>query len=212
MQRDDYKRFAMSLTAMSELYGKSISEGAQLLWWRSLERFDIEQVEKAFEQAVQNPESGQFMPKPADLIRAMQGTQTDRSLIAWGKALDAMQRVGAYTSVCFDDPAIHAAIEDIGGWPKLCRSTHDELPHVQRVFCQTYRAYAARPDFTYPARLVGVHEAENALAGKPTQPPALIGDPSKAKQIAVNGSMLPKTQITNLSDLMPTKRIGREAA
>lgn len=212
MQREDFKRFSMALTAMSELYGKSISEGAQLLWWRCLERFDIEQVEKAFAEAVQNPEGGQFMPKPADLIKSMQGTQTDRSLIAWGKVLDAMQRVGAYSSVCFDDPAIHAAVEDMGGWPKMCRSTHDELPHVQRVFCQTYRAYAARGDFTYPARLVGVHEAGNALAGQQTQPPTLIGNPDRAKQIASGGSMLPKTQITHLSDSMPVKRIGRDAA
>jgi hypothetical protein len=53
------------------------------------------------------------MPKPADIVRNLQGTASDRSLIAWGKLLEAMRRVGAYRSVAFDDGAIHAAVEDM---------------------------------------------------------------------------------------------------
>jgi hypothetical protein len=212
MRREDWKRFSMALTAMSELYGKSISEGAQLLWWRSLERFDIEQVERAFAEAVQNPEGGQFMPKPADLIRAMQGTATDRSLIAWGKVLDAMQRVGAYTSVVFDDGAIHAAIEDMGGWMKLCRSSTDELPFLQRRFCDAHKVYSSRPDLAYPAKLLGEHELNNRMGGHHAAPPVLIGDPTKAKQTLALGSNTGKTAITALEAVPAFKRIGTDAA
>lgn len=212
MKANEKRQFMELMTDAMAFYRQDVSTFALSVWWQACERYELEQVAKALTSHAMDPERGQFPPKPADLVRVLQGTQTDRSLIAWGKALDAMQRVGAYQSVCFDDPAIHAAIEDMGGWPKLCRSTSDELPHVQRVFCQTYRAYSGRGDFSYPARLVGVHEAENALAGQRTAPPTLIGSPEKAKQIASGGSMLPKTQITHVTDSMPIKRIGKEAA
>ena len=58
-----------------------------------------------------------------------------------------MQRVGAYRSVAFDDGAIHAAIEDMGGWPAVCRGKADELPFLQKRFTDLHRAYSSRPEF-----------------------------------------------------------------
>lgn len=196
MTRDDFMRFAQSLSAMSELYGKPLSEGAITLWWQALQRYDIEQIEAAIRGCVEDPEGGQFMPKPADIIKRLDGTATDRSLMAWGKVLDAMQRVGAYSSVVFDDGLIHAAVEDMGGWVKLCRSGVDELPFMQRRFCDTYRAYARRPDVRYPPRLAGEHEAQNALKGHRSGPPAIVGDPSKAQAVQRLGQEGSKTEIT----------------
>jgi hypothetical protein len=128
MRREDYDRFAQMLAAASDLYGKSISGGAMTLWWEALRRYDVADVERAFRAAVSNPESGQFMPKPADIIRAIDGTSGDRSLLAWGKVMDAMRAVGAYNSVAFDDPVIHAVVSDMGGWPKLCREELHRMP------------------------------------------------------------------------------------
>ena len=55
----------------------------------------------------------------AQLPIKLDGTVTDRAALAWGKVLEAMSSVGAYSDVVFDDPAIHAAIEDCGGWVKI---------------------------------------------------------------------------------------------
>jgi hypothetical protein len=212
MKQVDFKRFSMSLMAMSELYGKSVSEGAVLLWWKALEGFDIEQVEQAFAKAVQNPEGGQFMPKPADLIREMAGTKTDRARIAWSKAFDAMQRVGAYQSVAFDDAVIHAVIEDLGGWTKVCRSDLNELSYLEHRFCEAYRAYSGRPDMVYPAKLIGEYEAQNRIDGRKVSPPMLIGDPQKASDVLRLGSTAPKTQFTLASDVMPAMQLeGKQA-
>ena len=202
MRREDFKRFGLAVSACAELYGKTVSEGALTLWWQALEEFDIDAVERAFRAAVKDPDGGQFMPKPADIARKIGGTQADRSLIAWGKVLDAMQRVGAYQSVVFDDGAIHAAIEDMGGWMKVCRSNTDELHFTQKRFTDLHRAYSSRPDLAYPARLVGEHELNNALQGQKTAPPTYIGDAERAKQIAQRGIAGPKTQIT-AGDALP---------
>lgn len=197
MKQPDFKRFKVAVTAISELYSRNLSEAALLMWWKALERFDIEQVEDALNQAIQNPDNGQFMPKPADLIRVLEGTRTDRALIAWGKALDAMQRVGAYQSVVFDDPVIHAVIEDLGGWIKVCRGELGDLGFVEHRFCESYRAYAGRPVPTdYPAMLVGAHELDNRTAGRRVAPPTLVGDPTKAAEVLRLGGTGPKTQLT----------------
>ena len=156
----------------------------------------MEQVTKAMTAHAMDPERGQFAPKPADIVRQLHGTQTDRSLIAWGKVLDAMQRVGAYRSVAFDDGAIHSAIEDLGGWAKVCRSTQNELPFIQKRFCESHRAYASRPDSRHSSMLIGEHEAANRAAGKAVSPPILIGDPEAARMVLAFGESGPKTRIT----------------
>ena len=211
MRREDFRRFGLALSACAELYGKTVSEGAMSLWWQVLQRFEIEQVERAFRECVESPDSGQFMPRPADIVRRLEGTHADRSLIAWGKVLDAVQRVGAYQSVVFDDGAIHAAISDMGGWPKVCRGDADELQFTQKRFCDLHRVYSLRPDHPYPARLVGDAEAANRVAGQPVAAPMLVGDAQRAQAVERVGVEGSKTAITAADALPAIKRIGKAA-
>ena len=100
---------------------RPVSEFTLQVWCQACQPFTLEQISKAMTAHAVDPERGQFAPKVADVIRILQGTYTDRAQLAWGKALEAMSSVGAYSDVIFDDPAIHAVIEDLGGWPKVCR-------------------------------------------------------------------------------------------
>lgn len=202
MSPDDRRKFMEVLTGVHDFYGRDMSKFAVAVWVQACETFELEQVTKALSKHLMDPERGQFMPKPADLVRQLQGTNTDRSLIAWGKVLDACARVGAYTSVCFDDGLIHATLEDMGGWIKLCRSETDELGYLQKRFCDTYKAYAGRDDVAYPALLPGEHDLNNAAKGYGSSPPALIGNPDKAQRVMVKGASAPKTQITHIAGPM----------
>ena len=210
MHATDRAAFRDLLADAMAFYRRDVSTFALSVWWQACQSFDFEQVAKALTAHAMDPERGQFAPMPADIVRQLQGTRTDRSLVAWGKALDAMQRVGAYTSVAFDDGVIHAVIEDMGGWVALCRTTMDELPFTQKRFCDTYRAYASRGDVTYPGLLVGECDANNALKGYRTNPPALIGNPERAKAVMQGGSSQPKTLITHVIDAAESgvRRLG----
>lgn len=211
MNAADQKQLADVLGGVHDFYGKELSKFAVTVWLQACEMFDVEQVTKALSAHLMDAERGQFMPKPADIVRQLEGTRTDRSLIAWGKVLDAMQRVGAYQSVVFDDGAIHAAISDMGGWTAICRSETDELPFTQKRFCDLHRAYSARPDMPYPARLVGDHEMHNAPRGYSVATPMLIGDAQRAQAVERLGSVGPKTAITAADALPAVKRLGRTA-
>lgn len=189
MQQCDFDRFSTVLTALAELYGKPLSQGAIVLWWQALERFDFEQVSRSIRAHTEDAQSGQFMPKPADLIRHLEGTATDAAQLAWGKAFDAMQRVGAYTDVVFDDAVIHAVVDDLGGWPKLCRSSMAELSYLQHRFTESYRAYRGRQSFEYPRRLVGDRSSDEMYMrrGLPPPKPVVLGSVEQARLVYQGG-------------------------
>lgn len=212
MAPHDKPAFVALLTQAIGFYSQAVSPFAVGVWWQACEAFELEQVAKALTAHALDPDRGQFAPKPADLVRVLRGTLADRSLIAWGKVLDAMQRVGAYRTVVFDDGAIHAAISDMGGWPAICRGNVDEMAFTQKRFCDLHRAYSARPDAAYPAQLLGEHAMANRLAGHGAEAPMLVGDAQRAQTVERLGCDGTKTAITAAADLVPAiKRIGRAA-
>lgn len=200
MQQSELEGFQALLTDALAFYRQDVSEFALSVWWQSCRPFSLEQVQKAFTVHATDAERGRFPPMPADIVKHLQGTQTDRSLMAWGKVMEGIQRVGAYQSVGFDDPAIHAAVEDLGGWTTICRSTMQELPHLQRRFTEAHRAYSGRQSFPYPAYLIGESEAANRTAGKRVAPPVLIGNPQRAAEVQRLGHAGPRNAITGGAD------------
>lgn len=198
------QRFIEVLAGVHDFYGKELTPFAAQVWQQACKRFDVEQVTKALSAHLMDPERGQFMPKPADIVRQLQGTNTDRALLAWGKVFDAMQSVGSYKSVVFDDGLIHAVVEDLGGWVKMCRYPGDEMQFLQKRFCDSYRAYAGRQDVAFPAQLTGEHEQQNAKFGyAPVNGPMLIGDKQKALAVKNAGVSGPKTQMIEMKSVLP---------
>lgn len=204
MQRTDFPRFTTALIAVAELFNKELSEAAIAMWWKLLEGYEIEQITRALHACVSNPDNGQFMPKPADVIRVLQGTSTDRSFLAWGHVLGAMSAVGAYQNVAFDDPATHAAIEDVGGWAKLCRMEVKELSFAQHRFCSSHKAYTNKGEFDYPRVMLGDRDPDTAYLAKGLTPPAtvLVGNQERCIEVMRGGSASGKGAITFNSHLL----------
>ena len=197
MKSSDKARFAQLVTDVMAFYRQDVSPFALSVWWQACERFDFEQVSKALTEHAMDPDRGQFAPKPADMVRQLEGTATDRAMIAWGKVLGAIQSVGAYSDVVFDDPAIHAAIDDLGGWTKVCRGELKELSFLQHRFCEAHRAYAGRRVFDYPRKLTGDRSPDEAYTrrGLPPPRPAVVGDVVKARMTYQGGQTGGKTSV-----------------
>ncbi len=189
MQQNDFSAFRDMLTDVMAYYRQDVSRFVLDLWWNACKPFDLQQIGKAMQRHATDPEHGQFAPKVADMVRILQGTTTDRASLAWGKVLEAMSAVGAYTDVVFDDPAIHAAADDMGGWPKMCRTELKELGLLQHRFMQSYRAYVERGQFDYPKRLAGDRspDSEYEKAGLPLPRAATIGNKERARLVYQGG-------------------------
>lgn len=198
MQPTDRPAFAAMLTDAMGYYVKDATRFTLDVWWTACQGFSLEQVSKALQAHAMDAERGQFAPKVADIVRVLAGTHTDRAQLAWGKVLGAMQGVGAYTDVVFDDPAIHACIEDLGGWAKVCRSSLDELGYLQHRFCESHKAYTGRGSFDYPRLLGGDRSPDDEFERRGLKPPApaVIGDSERARQVYLGGQIGGKTAIS----------------
>lgn len=192
MQTSDFDRFAELLAGVFELYNREASPFALQVWWEAMRPYDLPAVQLAFSRHVQNPDTGQFPPKPADVIRMLGGTTQDSALRAWAKVDRAVRHVGTYASVAFDDPLIHRVLHDMGGWVGLGLKTEDEWPFVAKEFENRYRGYAMRNERPeYPPVLIGLAEADNARRGLKSDPPRLVGSAERAQQVMSGGTDRP---------------------
>lgn len=199
MEPEDRKRFAHCLLAASEVYGREVSPAVAEVWWSALRGYDAAAVETAFQRHMTNPDTGQFMPKPADIVRILAGTSQDGAMVAWAKVDRAMRTVGAYQSVVFDDPLAMRVLQDMGGWIALGTKTSDEWPFVANEFRTRYVGYRQRGEIPdYPSRLPGIAEADRIRCGRGPGDAVLIGDPIAAQRIVNSGSDKPAIGIQRI--------------
>lgn len=200
MRTDQIDEFTDLLTDVMAYYTKDTSAFMVNVWWDACANFDLEQIQKALQRHATDPERGQFAPKVADIVKVLSGTTTDRAALAWGKVFEAIGSVGAMQDVVFDDPAIHAVIEDLGGWPKVCRTETKEISYLQHRFQESHKAYTERGDFAFPRRLHGARDPDSAYEsyGLPLPRPALVGDRERAIAVLKNGNASGKTLISTL--------------
>ncbi len=163
---------------VSEQYGKPMSPELIRLYFDALSHLSIEAVSAALNKHVRNTDTGQFMPKIADIIRACEGRSEDVAYAALIEMQNAMQRHGTYVSVKFSDPIIMAVVRDMGGWPALGQWDAEEwMQFGSKDFVKRYRIYKERGMWDAPEYLCGVFESHpNGTFEKPV----LIGNQMKA--------------------------------
>jgi len=196
--------FRELISQVLAFYGQKTSEFAVSVWWEACKPFALERVQLALSRHATDTERGQWCPKPADIIRQIQGTPVDRAARAWGLVMQACRHVGMYTDVVFDDPTIHAAIEDMGGWPLLCQTDEAKLSYAQHRFAENYSGYVHRNDLQrWPRQLCGLRSADDTYASVGMSPPkpTLIGNPEKAQQVFAGGDSGAQKQITSFDAL-----------
>ena len=184
MKPNEKQDFYALIADVLGYWRQDVSEFALNVWWAGCQRFDFDQVSRALSEHATDPDKGQFAPKVADIVRILGGTKTDRSLREWGRVHEAMSSVGAYQDVDFGDGATHAAIRDMGGWPKVCRTEIDQLSYLQHRFCELYK--------THDGQCEGV--------------PALMGDRSPDDAYVKKGFKLPEPRL--IAGGNPTKASG----
>lgn len=189
MRPNEQLQFSRMLSDAMSLWKQDLSEFALSVWWQACEKYELQQVSRALSAHAMDPDAGRFAPKPADIVRQLEGTRTDQAAMAWAKVYEAAKSIGAYTDVIFDDAAIHAAIQDMGGWPAVCRTETRDLSYAQHRFSESYRAYVAKGQFDYPKRLPGDRSPDDEYARIGLQPPkpAVIGDVEKARAVFSGG-------------------------
>ena len=187
MKASDLPAFTRVLSRLSGLYGQAMSPGSVELYWSALQTFELTAIKQALSAHTLHPDGGKFMPKPAEVVRALQGDSRTQGLQAWTKVAQAIREVGSYASVVFDDPLIHAVIRDMGGWITLCEVKIDELPFREKDFVVRYAGYVGYPAPPYPAQLTGRLAHQHQLQQGMAEAPVCIGEVAKAQFVYQQG-------------------------
>ncbi len=190
MQPNEFEAFAKQMMVVGELYKTPVSELLAELYWTSLEGYEFADIKRAIKQHINNADQGRFMPKPADLVKIIDGSGQAKAQLAWSKVAKAIARIGHYKTVVFDDPLIHRVIDDMDGWCRLCMVTDKELPFKAREFEQRYTSYLLKPPMEYPKQLSGYTEQHNSAHSFPehVKLPLAVGNQQKAQAVLENGS------------------------
>jgi hypothetical protein len=197
METSDLQEFGTLWSDAREQVDKTTSPSQIDLAFEILKKYDINDIRAALVGHMSNPDTGQFAPKPADIVKHIEGSKGTRSARAWTKVEKAIRQVGSYQTVVFDDPTIHAVIDDLGGWIKICEVTEHELPFKAKEFETRYQGYALNgiPE-CWPKKLTGMCEHQNATQGFKSPPPVLIGNQERAQRVFDKGGTGGGLQIT----------------
>lgn len=191
MLRKHLPEFTNLLIGVSKAFSKELNQELIEFYWKMLRDFSFAEVEQAMHFHGTNPDTGKFFPLPADIVAAIKGNPKDRALWAWAKTADAMRVVGAYNSIAFDDALIHVALDDMGGWQKICATKVDHMPFVGKEFQERYRSYVLHAPPRHCSYFVGMIESQNSLCSYRYAPPVLFRDEALAKQVIASGTGAP---------------------
>ncbi len=131
MDKADFAKFSKLMNAILSMYNRQWSEEAISMAFVNLQDLSLKQVNDGLQRHVR---VCRYAPTVADIREATYGTEDDRSLEAWMAVQKTMRRHGSMASVRFWEPAVHYAIEGLGGWSSFCRSSDYQLEQKFRQY------------------------------------------------------------------------------
>lgn len=158
---NDERLIAERLLGLAEYFGKELSPATLDVYLEAFQAYDDRDIVNACTYVVKTLK---FFPRVADFVEIIEGDPESKSAVAWRTLIKAIEDHGGYYSVRFDDGAIMAAVEAMGGWIQLCGLTYTDLKFRQKEFDSLYRQFLRRRD-SYPDKLVGFFEADNRSKG-----------------------------------------------
>ena len=170
MKPSDKNEFDEVLVALAELHDKKLSDPLLTLYWEALKDISFEDFKKAANVLAR---AGKFFPKPVDFREYLSVDMTTQAALAYKKVDDAFYKAGIYATVIFDDPIIHAVIDNLGGWVKFCNQSDDELKWWRKDFEKAYQGMGplvARGELTPPRTLPGLYAIDSQSADTAKDP------------------------------------------
>jgi hypothetical protein len=165
MNERDLGKFVVVWQAAHEVYNHHPSRLACEIAFEALRAYGFDKVRIALSKHLRDPDTGMFPPKPADVIKHIEGDSETNAAKAWQAVLHAMKHLGPYRSIDFGDTHIHSAIEMMGGWVRLCCTDEEEIKFRAKDFERYYRA----KQMTRATHVPGITEINNTVFGIETE-------------------------------------------
>ena len=165
MEIMNLQEFNIVFKKIVDYYGSSkLTKEKQELYYLALRDLSKEEFLNGFIRMIRDREYTNF-PSIAEIRKYSLWLKEEdvevRIHIAKEKLKQAIKVFGAYQSVAFDDPNIHAVIDSLGGWVKVCMMKEEELEKfITFEFRKIYKVYL-RSSYNINSRYTGLHDKEN---------------------------------------------------
>jgi len=161
-RKADFEKFAELFTGMHLIFGegKELNPALIEIYFKSLERFEIDVVENAI-NSVAGTRIFPGLPKPAELIQAIEGTPADEAVMAFEEVRQLVVKYGYYDTVKFNYPGSAATIEHLGGWLQISSMDNEQFKWFEKDFLKIYPTMKKKG--SGPDKLLGFHDQNNLV-------------------------------------------------
>lgn len=184
----DKNSFAEIMTGLAENFGSQLSRPGLSMRFEALKEYSIDQVKQAA-TFLMCSRKYTTMPTVAEFLEYLGGgSAEDQAEVEAAKVLDAIKRVGPYSSVSFDDPVTCAVVKQgYGSWEDVIEAADEQRDHwFVKDFARKWKAFK-RQGVLAGGKCAGQIERLNSANGFGDRNPplALVGDTEKAKRLAL---------------------------
>jgi hypothetical protein len=136
---NEIQKFSEVLMAAGLVFNKEISETLVRVYLKALQPHSPASCTQALERLIT---TSKFMPRPADIIEALEGDTHAQALVAWPE----VERLARDSSnAASSDPITQAVIQEMGGWKRFGQAKYAEYPFLQREFLDRYKTFKTSP-------------------------------------------------------------------
>lgn len=160
----DKTDFKILMVGVGELYNKEITKPLMRIYFSSLTKYSLDEIERGISEHAVDPKHGTFFPKPADIVRHLQTavlSAENKAELAWAQVVREIRVTGSYGSLNLDDRQAMAAIKSLGSWSQLCASTENDMTWKKKEFISMYETYEKTPLDMLPSSLPGLVDLQN---------------------------------------------------
>lgn len=143
MTDEKFRRFCELMALIAENIEKEVKSSKIGLLWNFLKDYDIEDLERVGYDMIRES-NYHVIPSVGDFIRRIEGDKKDiLDSVANEQAqavIDSISKVGIYGAVRFEDQATTWAINNLGGWVRLCMMRQEDVKFWRRDFISLYKS------------------------------------------------------------------------
>ena len=170
MTKTDAKKFAEILAYLGTIFGKELTATGIKMYYQTLIDLEIGDIEKAAMHIANNRTITGTFPLPAEFREAVKNQSGELSVeekaeVGWLALVWAIESLGRWASVQFEDAVIHDVVQALGGWLRITSAdnvdwnTESQMTWRRKDFVAMYKIMARqRPSTPY---LIGEQEAAN---------------------------------------------------
>jgi hypothetical protein len=170
-----HEKFTVALAYLQKMFGKQLDDDVIVVYWGRLSALTDAQFDAAVKNVIDNftPSAACPFPVPATFLKGCGQDLDSLAQSAIGAIKRAAENHGAYMTVDFGDPALHATINRFGGWPEIARwacQVPNKWDFQERNFIAAYKAARESGDGDGPcAGLFLIENSTKALTDRQKQ-------------------------------------------